>query len=336
VEKVKEKVKVPLWKLTWNGKDVTTDLLPYVLSITYEDVYHGESDTIEITVENRDLRWLRDWYPEKGDTVNLSIGYKGEKYLPCGDFEIDEMEFSGSRTGGDTLHLRGIATSFIRKSIREKRTVAYENVSLSKLVRLIADRNGMTAVIELDNDLDFKRIDQKQKADLTFLRELAEKYNACLKVQGNTIYFISHDKLKERSPALTIERKDIISYSLRDKTHNVYKGVIITYHDPKTKKLLKYKEDWTGYKAGADYLKINEKLESLEEAKLRARAEKYRYASKEKTGRITMPGNPQIMSGLVVSLKGFGLFDGNYLIEKAQHTISRTSGWTTELELKKI
>ncbi len=299
--------------MLWNGKNVTDYLTPYVLSVTYEDVYHGESDTIEITIENRDLRWLQSWYPEKGDTVVLNIGYKDEPHLPCGKFEIDEIEFSGSRTSGDTVHLRGIATQF-KKSIREKRTIAYENTTLSKIVKLIAERNGMNAVIELDADPTFKRIDQKQKADLTFLRELAEKYNASVKVQGNTVYFISNNRLKERKPALTIERKDVISYSLRDKTHNIYKGIIITYHDPKTKKLLKYREDWTGYKAGADYLKINEKVESLEEAKIRARAERHKYDSKEKTGRITVPGNPQIMAGLVIALKGFGLMDGNWLI----------------------
>ncbi len=335
MEKSRDKIKIPDWRLTWNGKDVTTDLLPYVLSVTYEDVYHGESDTIEITIENRDLRWLQNWYPEKGDTVVLKIGYKEEKYLPCGEFEIDEIEFSGGRASGDTVHLRGIATPF-KKSIREKRTIAYENATLSKIVRLISDRNEMNAVIELDTDPTFKRVDQKQKADLTFLRELAEKYNASVKVQGNTIYFISNDKLKERSPVLTLERKDLISYSLRDKTHNIYKGVIITYHDPKTKKLLKYKEDWTGYKAGADYLKINEKVESLEEAKLRAKAEKHKYDSQEKTGVLSLPGNSQIVAGLVIALKGFGLMDGNWLIEKTRHTISRTSGWITEIETRKI
>ncbi len=330
-----EKIKIPVWDMLWNGKNITDYLTPYVLSVSYEDVYHGESDAIEITIENRDLRWLQSWYPEKGDTVVLNIGYKDEPHLPCGEFEIDEIEATGSRTGGDTVHLRGIAAPF-KKSIREKRTVAYENVTLSKIVKLIAERNGMNVIVELDSDPAFKRIDQKQKADLTFLRELAEKYNASVKVQGNTVYFISNDRLKERKPALTIERKDVISYSLRDKTHNIYKGVIITYHDPKTKKLLKYREDWTGYKAGADYLKINEKVESLEEARIRARAERHKYDSKEKTGRITMPGNPQVMAGLVVALKGFGLMDGNWLIERTRHTISRTGGWVTELEVRRV
>ena len=330
-----ETVKVPVWDMLWNGKNVTDYLTPYVLSVTYEDVYHGESDTIEITIENRDGRWLQSWYPEKGDVVALNIGYKDEPHLPCGTFEIDEVEFNGSRTGGDTVHLRGIATPF-KKSIRELRTISYENATLSKIVKLIAQRNGMNAVVELDSDPSFRRLDQKQKADLTFLRELTEKYNASVKVQGNTVYFISNDKLKERKASLTIERKGIISYSLRDKTHSVYKGVIITYHDPKTKKLLKYKEDWTGYKAGADYLKVNERVESLEEAKLRAKALRHRYDSKEKTGRITMPGSSQVMAGLVVALKGFGLMDGSWLIERTRHTISRTGGWVTELEVRRI
>ena len=42
------------------------------------------------------------------------------------------------------------------------------------------------------------------------------------------------------------------------------------------------------------------------------------------------------MAGLVVALSGFGLMDGNWLIERTRHTVSRTGGWVTELEVRRV
>jgi phage protein D len=36
----------------------------------------------------------------------------------------------------------------------------------------------------------------------------------------------------------------------------------------------------------------------------------------------------------VVALSGFGIFDGNWIIEKVRHKIGRSSGFTTELSLR--
>ncbi len=51
---------------------------PYVTRVTYSDNIKCESDTIEVELDDTDGRWLDKWYPGKGDTLTLKMGYQGE------------------------------------------------------------------------------------------------------------------------------------------------------------------------------------------------------------------------------------------------------------------
>ena len=75
-------------------KNISSDITPYVTRITYSDNIKNESDTIEVELDDTDGRWLNAWYPGKGDTLTLKVGYRGEKLLSCGTFSIDEIEVS--------------------------------------------------------------------------------------------------------------------------------------------------------------------------------------------------------------------------------------------------
>jgi phage protein D len=47
-------------------------------------------------------------------------------------------------------------------------------------------------------------------------------------------------------------------------------------------------------------------------------------------------GSQQLCAGLVVTLQGWHKLDGQYLIVRASHTMTRTEGYTTEIEIKKV
>jgi phage protein D len=79
-------------KVTYNGVDITEDITRYLLSATYVDNDEGESDNIEITVEDVDGLWKNGWYPTKGAKLGFSIGYESDDLLvDHGEFEIDEI-----------------------------------------------------------------------------------------------------------------------------------------------------------------------------------------------------------------------------------------------------
>ena len=89
------KVPHPMFVLSYEQKNITSDITPYVRSVTYTDYLSGQSDEVEVELEDTDGRWVRAWYPGKGDRLTLKIGYEGEPLLPCGVFEIDEIEKNG-------------------------------------------------------------------------------------------------------------------------------------------------------------------------------------------------------------------------------------------------
>ena len=70
------KVPHPVFVLSYEQKNITSDITPYVRSVTYTDYLSGQSDELEVELEDADGRWARHWYPGKGDTLTLKIGYE--------------------------------------------------------------------------------------------------------------------------------------------------------------------------------------------------------------------------------------------------------------------
>lgn len=91
-------VPVPQARIIYEGKDISADISPYLLSVGYTDRLSGESDELELRLEDTDGRWRGDWYPGKGDSLTVSIGYAGQEPVSCGSFEIDEIDFPFHRT----------------------------------------------------------------------------------------------------------------------------------------------------------------------------------------------------------------------------------------------
>ena len=59
----------PIFELFYEKKNITKDVSPYVTSIEYTDVEHGESDELVIAFEDSEKLWQGSWNPTKGDTL---------------------------------------------------------------------------------------------------------------------------------------------------------------------------------------------------------------------------------------------------------------------------
>jgi phage protein D len=316
----------PIFKVEYEKIDITAGIAPYILSVIYTDFEHGQSDEVEIQIEDTSHLWKADWYPGKGDTLKLNIGYEGEKLLNCGSFEIDELEFYSPP---DTLTIKALAAN-IKKSLRQNNSVAYENKTLRQIAQEVANKHNFTLVGSI-KDVKIKRITQNKKRDLEFLKNLAEEYGYIFKVSDNKLTFYETAKLKNSDPAMILYRQDLISFNIRDKTSNKYKACEYIYLDPKSKKVIR--STVTGSSAKADTLKINKRCENKEQAILKAQAGLNKYSSVE--GNITIIGNPYLVAGLNIELKGLYHLSGKYHITQAKHSIDKMSGYKTELEVEK-
>jgi phage protein D len=322
-------MQTPVFKVEYENKDITASIAPNVLSVNYTDFEHGQSDEVEIQLEDKDHLWKSSWYPTKGDSIKLSLGYAGEKLLNCGSFEIDEMEFILQKDSADNITLKALAAN-IKKALRQNNSVAYENKTLLQIAQEIANKHNLKLVGKV-RDIKIKRITQNNKRDLEFLKILAEEYGYIFKVSDNKLTFYEIAKLKDQPHILFISRQDIISYSLRDKTHDQYNSCRVVYLDPKKKDTVSASINGTSTKA--DVLKLHKRCENKEQAILKANAALNKNSELE--GTITVIGNPHIVAGLNIQLNGLYKLNGKYHIKSVKHIIDKNTGYRTELEVEK-
>jgi len=93
-------VPVPAFELSYNGRAITQDIAPYVMSATYTDHLTGEADSLDIELEDTDGRWLDRWYPEKGASLAYRFGYEDAPLISAGRFDVDELELGGPAFDG--------------------------------------------------------------------------------------------------------------------------------------------------------------------------------------------------------------------------------------------
>lgn len=324
----------PTVTIKWSGKDVTGDITPYLIDVTYTDFMEGESDTIELSLEDVDGLWIGPWYPQFGDTIEAWIGHRTGAMLPCGSFEIDEIEFSGPP---DVVRVKALAAG-VKRSVRTRNGRAYENTTLANIAATIARRNKLKLISKIEK-IAIRRVTQVYETDLVFLKRLAEEYGYSFAVRGGYLNFFKRADIKAGKPTLVITRQDVTRYRARDKVHGVAAVATVNYHDPRTKKTRKRKVADKTAKTnarGVDEMKVIARAESDEQAKLKAAAAIDRQNEDQTGMTLTMPGNVKVTAGINVSVIGFGRYDGKYTVTQSRHSFSRGAGFGTEAELKRV
>ena len=56
-------------QVSFGGVDITDQIKPYLISMTYIDAQDGEADDLQIELQDRDGTWLNDWLPELLDAA---------------------------------------------------------------------------------------------------------------------------------------------------------------------------------------------------------------------------------------------------------------------------
>ena len=325
----------PHWLLSYAGKDITADVSKMVTQITYTDHESHLSDEIEVQLEDRDKRWQGPWYPSQGDLLNLQIGYADEPLLPCGNFEIDELELDGGRSG-DVFHIKGIGAG-ITPSLRTPLSAAYENQTLLQVANMVAARHGFSiSGSPAALNLQFARVTQNNETDLGFLHRLANRYNYDFSVRGKTLVFYARNQLERAPTVYTVSRRDVTKFHFKGRTHQIYKAAVVSYLSPQTKQLITQNVGASRSGPNGDTLNISTRAESQQMARARAQAELHDANMLAATGTLTMPGTVNLMAGLTIAVSGFGVHDGTYLISSAHHQLSRAGGYSTETEIRRL
>jgi uncharacterized protein len=332
-----ETIRRPTYRVTYEGKDVTADLVG-LLNIVYIDKVEGESDEIALTFEDVDALWRGPWYPRKGDKVKVEIGYDAD-LVDCGTFDVDQLEYTGPP---DVFEVRGIAAG-VTAALRTKNSKAYEKQTLEQIARAIAGKYGMSIVGTIE-PVRFERVTQNRETDLFFLKRISIEYGYVFSVRDKKLIFSKLQDLDKSAPVAVIDRRNLASFSLKDKATATYKNARVKYHDPKTKRVYEYQTTDNNNADGQpitdptaeDTLEIRTKAENGGQAEAKAKAALYKANTKSKEGTLSVEGNPLLLAGATFELTGMGEFSGKYNIVESSHFIDNGGGYTTSVTIRQV
>ena len=324
--------------LKFNGKNVDTSLKEYLESVSYTDVASGSSDTISISLQNISEKWMKGWYPKKGDSVSGSIrfldwnGDGKDRTLQCGSFTLDEIKFSGNPMTASF----GCVSSPASESFKTReRTKTWKNVTIQGIAGEIAGRYKLKlsysgAAIKISS------LEQSQ-ADSQFLYSLCESYGLSMKVYKKKIVIYDQTEMEKRKAVRTIRMEDFVDgdWELTDSLFGVYTGARISYKSSKSSKEISV---YTGLKKedapGSRVLKINETADSVSDAYYKAAAK----VNKSNEAATTISGSiwpdPRVCAGATVTVSGFGRVDGKYFIDKSSVDVG-DGGTKQKIEMHK-
>lgn len=328
--------------LSYNGYDLSLDIAKYLIDFSYNDAPSGELDDISISLEDREGNWKSpEWMPLEGDNLKATIrtlnwDKPGEiKKLPLGTFEVDSMQLSGPP---DVVSIKGVSLGVGANIRQEKRTKAWEKVSLKTIAADVAKKAGLKLSYVAPVNPNYDRLDQTEVSDLAFLSEQAKSEGVALKVAGKQLILFDEFEFEKGAPAATFVygKDNILSYDFSwSSSYAAYIACEISYSKPKSKKTIKVKYTPPGAPKNGPVLKLNEKVSSQAEALRKAR-NALRDKNKD-MGRssLSVMGDIRIAAGVTIRIEGFGTYDGKYLVESCSHNIS-SSGYTTDMSIRPI
>ena len=321
----------------YEGKNITRDIAPYLISFTYTDNASDKADDIALTLEDRDRLWINEWLPTKGDTINAEIKLHnwdeedGEKLLPCGVFEVDEIAVSGPP---NVINIKAVSTLISKPMRQEKHTQAWESTRLSTIAKDFAKKHELNLFWDCSEDPYFSRRDQAEKSDLDFLAELGRDYGIKTKITDSKLVLYDKEEYEDKDAICEIKYGDkkLLSWSFTSKSAGTYKSARLQYHDAvKDENIDVEEESEDDIEGTSRILEINQRADSIADAKKIAQEKLSNANQREITASINLMGDLRFVGASNVEISGFGMFDGKYTIEKATHTIS--GNYTTKIEL---
>lgn len=325
--------------IEYENKDISADIKAYLLDFSYQD-NEDEADDLQITLEDKKGLWQEDWFPSKGakikaDIITTNYEFEGQTLrLPCGTFEIDDFGCSGPPS---TVKLKAISIPVTNSVNQEKKTKAWELVTFKDIAGEIAGKNGMGSMIDVDNNKFYDRIDQNQESDLVFIKRLCKDLGFAIKIVNLEIIIFDDKKYQDKSIVRVITKGEpsVLSYDFNENSLNAYKSAKVSYKDPKTGDLEEAVVDNEVQQSSGKTLKINKRVKNKGEAQNLGEKSLQEENKKTRTAKFTLAGDIKLTSKQTIDVKGWGKFDGKYIINNTTYSIG-TGGFTVGIDCSKV
>ncbi len=332
-------------RISIEGKDVTLDLAPHLLSLTFTEKADEELDDLQLVLEDRDRLWQGDWLPAAGDVIEATIVARdwreeGVEHLPCGRFEIDEMELSSSMSG-DVVTIKAVPAVVKSSLMLQRKSRAWENVRLTTVIADIAGSAGLD-VLYHGPEIVCARIEQRQESDLAFLQRVTKEQGMRMVIKSDRLVVYA-GQMADRLEPLKIVRTsspdpngwDFAEFTAKRTTAGIYTQCVVGYTKSTDSETIQNSYEPDIPPTTGRVLYINKRIENPAQAERVARAELRDKNREEQTGSMSGIGDVRLRAGVVLDVRGWGGFDSKYVIAQATHSLDKNGGYTTSVELQK-
>lgn len=316
-------------KIIYEGVDITTPINQYLENFTYEDIASGESDRINITMHDINRQWMDSWMPNKGDRMKgYLILHNWEtddtvERLYCGDFELDDMSFSGQPL---SCGLGAVSIPRDEPFNTQLKSKTWENISIQQIALEIANRASVELYYEAE-DIVIDILEQNEETDCKFLYSVCEDYGLAMKVYSNKIIIFDEEIYENRASVCTIDETDMDKWKYNSTMAGTYTGANIRFTDPNNEE-----EYMVVIGGGSRILEINENADSIADAEQKGIAKLNNENKKAITLSVTLKTNIKIFAGTCVDVTGLGnKINGKYYVDKAK--TSKTGSGACQMQL---
>lgn len=311
--------------ITYNGKTayVSADYIKQTSETPPSKQDQGPSTVLKIQAAITAMNWKGDG----GDTV-----------LDCGQFELDSVQVTGPPS---LITLKATSLPYTSQIRQTKKSKAWEAYTLSGIANEMAGANGMTCLYLSAQDPYYERVEQYKTSDIAFLSDLCHDAGISLKASNNILVLFDQVDYESKGAVLTLQRGagGYEKYTLGvGSADSLYSSCRVRYTTPEGKliegvaKVEDYKED----AKNNQQLEVTAKVANAAEAKALAEKLLRLHNKYSRDATFTLPGNPGVVAGITVELKGWGGWNGKYIVKQASHTVDGDGGYTTQIKLRRV
>lgn len=293
--------------------NITDSIEGSLETFSYTDMASSEADTVSLSLQDREHKWMGSWAPQKGDHISVSAMFHDWKHdgdnweLYCGLFEVDDITMSGLPS---SCTVSAVSIPRSEAFNEEERTKNWEEITVKEIAAEIAGRAGISLYYEA-GEIPVRSVEQDKQTDCKFLYSLCEKYGLAMKVFAEKIVIFDEAAYEESAPVTELKYPDFAKYSYKSTLEGTYTGAKIAYSDPGTG------EDHIVTVGGGSRIKeINEEADNASDAQRKAIAALNNANKGDTKLSATVMARKELIASRCIRVSECGTMDGVYYLDK--------------------
>lgn len=313
--------------------NITENINGSLKMFSYTDIASGETDSISLSLQDRERKWMGAWAPVKGDHISANTMFydweqEGDNWgMYCGLFEVDDISMSGP-PASCTISAASIPRS--KAFNEEERTKNWEEITVREIALEIAGRAGISLYYEAE-EISVKAVEQDRQTDCKFLYSVCEKYGLAMKVFAEKIVIFDEAVYESAGTVVDLKYADFARYSYKSKLEGTYTGAKIAYSDPGTGET-----HIVTVGGGSRIKEINEEADSAGDAQRKAIAALNNANKGDTTFTGDVMARKELVASRCISISGMGTMDGVYYLDKVVTKISASGASTQSFDAHRV